>query len=77
MDMYYEISIISWSYGVHRQHTSEDGQNRGSGISSLTPKPETLSKLFNQGAIMEETFMMFFDLAVSDKHQHCVFHNLG
>ena len=33
----------------HRQHTSEDGQNWGSGISSLTPKPETLSKLFNQG----------------------------
>ena len=54
MDMDYEISIISGSYGGHRQHTSEDGQNWGSGISSFTPEPETLSKLFNQGASMEK-----------------------
>ena len=44
MDMDYKISIISGSYGGHRQHTSEDGQNWLSGISSLTPEPETLSK---------------------------------
>ena len=54
MDMDYEISIISGSYGGHRQHTSDDGQSRDSGISSLTRKPETLSKLFKQAAAMEK-----------------------
>ena len=38
MDIYYEISVISVSYGGHRQHTIDDGQNRGS--SSLTCNPQ-------------------------------------
>ena len=53
----YEISIIlSGSYGGHRQHTRHDGQSQGFdiGLSSLTRKPETLSKLSNQGAAMKK-----------------------
>ena len=48
----YVISIISGSYGGHRQHKRHDGQSQGFdiGLSSLTRKPETLSKLSNQGA---------------------------
>ena len=46
----YEISIISGSYGGHSQHKRHDGQS----LSSLTRKPETLSKLSNQGAAMKK-----------------------
>ena len=50
----YEISIISGSYGGHRQHTSDDGQSWGSDISFFTWKSETLLKLSNQSAAMEK-----------------------
>ena len=37
----YEISIISGSYGGHRQHKRHDGQSQGFdiGLSCLTQKP--------------------------------------
>ena len=40
----YEISIISGSYGGHRQHKRHDGQSQGfdTGLSSLTRKPEII-----------------------------------
>ena len=58
MDTDYEISIIPGSYGGHRQHTGLDTQSRWSdiGLSSLTQKPETLSKLSNQGAVMKKIY---------------------
>ena len=54
----YEISIISGSYGGHRQHKRHDGQSQGFdiGLSSLTRKPETLSKLSNQGPTMKKIY---------------------
>ena len=41
MDTDYEISIISGSYGGHRQHTSDDNQSQGSGIYNKLPRMQT------------------------------------
>ena len=69
MDMDYEISIISGSYGGHRQRTSDDGQLLEPGINIGKCRIVGIPELF----FLEETFIMFLDLAVSDKYQQMCF----
>ena len=69
MDMDYEISIISGSYGGHRQRTSDEGQILEPGINIGKCRIVGIPELF----FLEETFIMFLDLAVSDKYQQMCF----